>query len=169
LAYAAYKQPGIVHRDIKPENILLERDGTAQLGDFGLAKLVRDLGVPLRYGTSPDTRHLSLVSIGEAVGTPRYMAPEQWRTSMVDARVDVYALGCVLFEMLAGHPPFPSNRLDRLRAEHMRAPIPNLPHRLNLPGSVQALLVRCLAKDPANRFASAAELQDALCDLFREL
>ena len=142
---------GIVHRDIKPENVLLV-GGHAVVCDFGIARA-------LTLAASD-----SLTATGVSLGTPSYMAPEQVvAASDVDGRADVYALGCVLYEMLAGDPPFTGNNAQRIMAQHATSPAPSV--RLARPGiadAVDRLLDRALQKSPADRFASAREMRDAL-------
>ncbi|MFD9592968.1 serine/threonine-protein kinase [Kitasatospora sp. NPDC059973] len=134
---------GIVHRDIKPANLVLLPDGTLKVCDFGLAGYVRaDSGL---------TRE------GSVMGTPEYMAPEQWRSPRVDGRADLYALGCVLFALLTGRPPFPARGgLWTLMVQHLQTPAPRLaPLRPEVPDELDELVAELLAKDPADRPADA--------------
>ncbi|MGH7534569.1 MAG: serine/threonine-protein kinase, partial [Gemmatimonadales bacterium] len=149
LAYAHGQ--GIVHRDIKPENILLEA-GHAVVSDFGVARAV---------GVASGDR---LTSAGVALGTPMYMSPEQAAgDAMVDGRTDLYALGCVLYEMLAGQPPFTGPTVESVVHQHLAAPPPPVTAiRPSVPASVSAALTRALAKEPADRFATASEFAAAL-------
>jgi tetratricopeptide (TPR) repeat protein len=149
LAYA--HTHGIVHRDIKPENILLE-SGHAVVSDFGVARAI---------GAAAGDR---LTSAGVALGTPAYMSPEQAAgESIVDARTDLYALGCTLYEMLAGQPPFTGPTAESVVHQHIvAAPTPVTAIRPSVPASVAAALDRALAKEPADRFATAAEFTAAL-------
>ena len=146
-ALSAAHDRGIVHRDIKPENILLE--GThAQVADFGVAKALVAAGI----GGS------TLTTIGLALGTPAYMAPEQ---AMADPstnhRADLYAVGAVLYEMLVGAPPFSGNAQSVIAA-HLAAPVPQLAdRRRDVPPAVTILVTRLLAKSPAERPQTAAE------------
>src|SRR5690242_16449432 len=149
LSYAHAR--GVVHRDIKPENILLE-SGHAVVADFGIAKAVRAAGAD------------SLTGTGATVGTPAYMSPEQAAGDQdLDGRSDLYALGCVLYEMLAGQPPFTGPTVESIARQHLiaePAPITNL--RPAVPASVVAALQRALAKNPADRFNPVAQFADAL-------
>jgi len=148
---------GIVHRDLKPENIFLVRDPEvaggerAKVLDFGIAKLVGE-NTGMRTHTSA------------VMGTPTYMSPEQCRgAGQVDQRSDVYALGCVLFHLLVGRPPFHAAGGGEIIAMHLREapPVPSS-LRPDIPREVDQLILHCLQKDPAHRFASGAELAIAL-------
>jgi serine/threonine-protein kinase len=149
LAYA--HEQGIVHRDIKPENILLAR-GQALVADFGIAHAISAAGTE------------RLTEAGLAIGTAAYMSPEQgaadWR---VDGRSDIYSVGCVLYEMLAGQPPFTGASAQAILARHTLDPVPSLRTvRPTVPEVVERAITRALAKVPADRFATAAEFADAL-------
>ena len=149
LSYA--HQRGIVHRDIKPENILLEGDH-AFVADFGVARAIE---------TAASER---LTETGLAVGTAVYMSPEQaGGTSHVDGRSDIYSLGCVLFEMLAGEPPFSGGTPQAVIAKHMQAPVPDLRVvRSTVSSDQQRIVETALAKVPADRFATAERFAEAL-------
>jgi len=142
---------GIVHRDVKPENILLDA-GHAVLTDFGIARAVREVG---------DDR---LTHTGVSIGTPAYMSPEQAAgDEEVDRRSDLYSLGCVLYELLAGQPPFTGPTAEAVSRQHLiaePAPITNL--RPAVPRGVVEALTRALAKNPADRFDTAAGFAEAL-------
>ena len=146
----AHRQ-GVVHRDIKPENILLA-DGGAVLADFGIARAV-DLAGGER-----------LTETGLALGTPVYMSPEQGAGSThVDGRTDIYALGCVLYEMLAGQPPFSGPTAQSILARHAIDPVPSLRTvRRTVPHALAQVVTRALAKVPADRFPSARDFSLAL-------
>jgi serine/threonine-protein kinase len=160
-ALAGAGRQGIVHRDVKPENILLgypSRDLGAMgghchalLADFGVAKLVAD-------------DDAALTSTGLALGTPAYMSPEQAAGDpAVDARTDVYALGCVLYEMLVGEPPYTGPTAQVIAARRLMDPVPSVRGlRDAVPPTVEAALRRALAKIPADRFSGAAEFARAL-------
>ena len=161
-ALAAAHDRGIVHRDLKPENLYLVPDAEAQAGervkilDFGICKLTGDE---------------RLTQSGTTLGTPVYMSPEQCRgTGEIDARSDVYALGCVLFHMLTGRPPFECEGAGEYIVAHLQqtAPVassiaPGL-HPL-----IDVLLVRCLAKEPGERFQSMKELQEAIGEVMSKI
>ena len=142
---------GVIHRDIKPENILLER-GHAVVADFGIARAVSTAGGE------------RLTQTGMAVGTVPYMSPEQASGGEeLDGRSDLYALGCVLYEMLAGRPPFTGPTAESVARQHLLAtPAPITQLRQAVPARVSAALERALAKAPADRFATPAALIAAL-------
>jgi formylglycine-generating enzyme required for sulfatase activity/dienelactone hydrolase len=153
LAYA--HQHGIVHRDIKPENILLAED-IPLVADFGIARAVG-------AADSQALTQASLTETGFAVGTPLYMAPEQARGGNVDARADIYSLGCMLYEMLAGKPPFTGPTGAALVQQHLTAratPVNKI--RKDLPASVATAIAKAMAKDPEERFASVTEFEEAV-------
>ncbi len=145
---------GVVHRDLKPENVFLhERQGriVPKIVDFGIGKL---------HAGGEDVR---LTATGQIVGTPLYMAPEQSRSSaLVDHRSDIYAMGVMLFELCTGRVPFEAQGVYEIVVKHVtEAPPDPRSLRPDLPEPVAALLLRCLAKDPEDRFQSAAELAAA--------
>jgi len=142
---------GFVHRDVKPENVLLA-DGHAVLADFGIARAICQAG----------GEHVT--EVGLAIGTPEYMSPEQAAGDReLDGRCDVYALACVIYEMLAGEPPFSGGSARAIVAKHLSEPPPPLrARRPDAPAAVEQALARALAKDPADRFASVAEFATAL-------
>ena len=139
----------IVHRDIKPENILIH-EGQATVTDFGIA-------LALDRSRERRTQH------GRSLGTPEFMSPEQfWDTANIDHRSDLYSLGCVFFEMLAGEPPYRGNH-NELATKHLSAPIPHICNiRPDLPELIDAALCRVLAKNRADRFDSAPSFVEAL-------
>ncbi len=142
---------GIIHRDIKPENILFEA-GHAVVADFGLARAISEAGGD------------KLTETGLAVGTPEYMSPEQGSgTGQVDARTDVYSLGCALYEMLAGNPPYVGATPLAILARRAVEPVPSLRVvRETVPAAVEAAVAKALAKVPADRFGTAREFTEAL-------
>jgi len=150
--HAAHEE-GVVHRDVKPENILIARSGHALLADFGIAR-----------GTPGAARPETMTQLGMAIGTVAYMSPEQAMGEReIDARSDVYALGCVLFEMLTGSPPFTGATAMSVVAKHLSAPPPDLRTlRPEVPPAIAHVLSRALAKEPGHRPASARALAQAL-------
>ena len=150
LAYAHAR--GVVHRDIKPENILLEGDH-AVVADFGIAKAVAAAG-----------HHTSLTRSGMAIGTPAYMSPEQAAGDTdIDGRSDLYSLACVVYESLAGQPPFTGVTTESLVRQHMVAPPPPVTQfRPAVPAAVSDALMRALAKSPADRFNPVGQFSSAL-------
>ena len=148
LAYAHAR--GIVHRDIKPANILLTH-GHAVVADFGIAHIAES------------NRDGKLTDSGFAVGTVAYMSPEQASGGAVDGRSDIYGLGCVLYEMLAGQPPFSGANPQAVIARHMVDPPPPLRGvRPSVSPALEAVVCKAIAKAPADRFTNAAEFRDAL-------
>ncbi|MEU6096213.1 protein kinase [Streptomyces sp. NPDC047079] len=144
----------VVHRDLKPANVMLTGGGTVKVLDFGMGRIVDD----------PDEARLT--STGVSVGTARYMAPEQFEGRQVSQAADLYALGCVLYEMLVGVPPFVSESPFDLARKHLEAePTPLGVIRGDIPAELIRLVGRLLAKDPADRPASAADVRDALSPL----
>jgi serine/threonine protein kinase/tetratricopeptide (TPR) repeat protein len=148
----AHRQ-GVVHRDIKPENIML-LEGQPVVADFGIARAL----------TAADTSGQSLTGAGFAVGTPVYMSPEQAGTAgPVDGRSDQYSLACVLFEMLAGRPPFQGANILATLARHATEPAPRIRSEVpEVPPSVEQALLRALAKDPGQRFPTIGDFGRAL-------
>jgi eukaryotic-like serine/threonine-protein kinase len=156
-AVAAAHEAGIIHRDLKPDNVFLEQHDDApsrpRVLDFGLAKV----------DDSIDGGNLAkLTQSGVPLGTPVYMAPEQWWCKPTDGRTDQYALGVVLFEMLAGRPPFASNQYVELLQQHLHEAPPSLASLgVEVPPRVERFVERSLAKDPADRFESMRAWMEA--------
>jgi ligand-binding sensor domain-containing protein/tRNA A-37 threonylcarbamoyl transferase component Bud32 len=154
LAYA--HRQGVIHRDVKPGNVLISSDGDALLTDFGIAKIYED--------------NLQLTSEGALVGTPAYMAPEQIQGKPVDARTDIYALGVVLYQALTGEVPFVAETPLAVALMHVHNPL-RPPRELNphIPDSLERVMLRAMAKDPADRFQTADEMAAALRSALAEL
>jgi serine/threonine-protein kinase len=148
---------GIVHRDLKPQNLFLTRrpDGTAlvKVLDFGISKIV-----------GPDAQSLSMTASSAMMGSPLYMAPEQIRSSKsVDARADIYSLGVILYQLLTGRLPIVAETLGELFEHVFMKTIPPLrTHAPDITPELEAVVMRCLEKEPENRFASAKDLAAAL-------
>jgi eukaryotic-like serine/threonine-protein kinase len=149
-ALAMTHAQGVVHRDIKPANILLNTTGTVKVCDFGIARLAH------QQQTDLTTPHM-------AIGTSAYMAPEQISGTAVDARADLYALGCVMYAMLTAHPPFTGDNPLAVLWQHQHQFAPAVASlRPDTPGDLDALIVRLLAKNPSDRPATATEVRDQL-------
>jgi len=146
---------GIIHRDIKPANIMLTKKNQAVLTDFGIAQIM---------GTKQVT------AIGAMMGTLNYMAPEQGLEGHCDVRSDIYSLGIVLYEMLTGYTPFDADTPLAILMKHLNDPLP-LPSQLdpNLPPSFEDIVLKALAKDPADRYQSAAEMLAVIQNMIKDL
>ncbi len=151
-ALAYTHQQGIVHRDLKPANIMRLDDGTVKICDFGIARLGADIDL-----TS------GLTGTGIAMGTPHYMSPEQIGGDEVDHRSDLYSLGCVLYELSTGAPPFDLDDTWAVLVGHRDTePLPPREHRAELPGFLDRVVLDLLSKDPGQRPYDAGELSARL-------
>jgi serine/threonine protein kinase len=158
-AVAAAHDLGIVHRDLKPENVIRTASGAVKILDFGLARTM-----------APGIGDLAttLTTTGTLVGTPAYMAPEQIRGAPVDARADVFALGVILYEVTSGRHPFGSGPVGEILHQVLTQHPPSLA-AFGMPGDLEAVISRCLEKEPARRYANARELATDLEVISRAL
>ena len=153
-ALAFAHRNGVIHRDIKADNILLDEEGNAYLGDFGIA---------LKVGTE------SSIAQGDIVGTPAYLAPEQIRGGDVGPQSDVYAFGIMLYEMLTGNRPFTELTLATLVYKHLNEPLPMIdPEELSLPSAFNSIIQRATAKDPADRYPDAWSLVQEFREILQQ-
>ncbi|HEY4630673.1 MAG TPA: Stk1 family PASTA domain-containing Ser/Thr kinase [Blastococcus sp.] len=145
---------GIVHRDVKPGNVMITPQGAVKVMDFGIARAVSDSAA-------------TMTSTAAVIGTAQYLSPEQARGESVDARSDVYSLGCLLYELVTGAPPFTGDSPVAVAYQHVRED-PKLPSSINpvIPAELDAILLKAISKNPANRYQSAAEMRN---DLLRAL
>jgi len=145
---------GIVHRDVKPGNVMITPQGTVKVMDFGIARAVSDSAA-------------TMTSTAAVIGTAQYLSPEQARGESVDARSDVYSMGCLLYELVTGAPPFSGDSPVAVAYQHVRED-PRLPSSINpeVPPELDAILLKAMSKNPANRYQSAAEMRN---DLLRAL
>jgi len=144
----AIHKVGIVHRDLKPANVMFREDGSLALADFGVSKHISE--------------GCELTVAGTVIGTPHYLSPEQAEGLPADQRSDLYALGVILYEMLTGKKPYHGDTVSALIFQHLHAPIPKLSEDY---AELQPVLAKLMAKNPDDRFNSAAELLNALTDM----
>jgi serine/threonine-protein kinase len=143
-------QHGIIHRDVKPANIMMSKAGAVKVMDFGIARALHDGGV-------------SVTQTAAVIGTAQYLSPEQARGETVDARSDVYSLGCVLYEVLTGEPPFVGDSPVAVAYQHVREdPVPPSERHPDISPELDAVVLKALAKNPDNRYQSAAEMRTDL-------
>ena len=143
-------QHGIIHRDVKPANIMMSKSGAVKVMDFGIARALHDGGV-------------SVTATAAVIGTAQYLSPEQARGETVDARSDVYSLGCVLYEVLTGEPPFVGDSPVAVAYQHVREdPVPPSERNPALTPELDAVVLKALAKNPDNRYQSAADMRTDL-------
>lgn len=165
---ATMKIPNLVHCDLKPENVLVGRDGIARVTDFGLAKafigLNEDPNLKMLENSKHSPYHIELTYKGLA-GTPLYMAPEQWANESLDIRSDIYAFGCIVYEMLVGKYAVVGSRLYELERAHRTGHLRALPTELH--AEVRSLVQRCLAVDKANRYSDWEDVESALINTYR--
>jgi serine/threonine protein kinase len=145
LALEVAHNAGLVHRDVKPANVLLTPDGRAKLTDFGLVRRLDDLA----QGSAP------------LAGTPTFMAPELFRGTPASPQSDIYALGVLLFHTLSGRLPFIADNIHQIIQLHQHQPIPDISELVIVPDALAAIVKRCLAKSPSDRYLNARELADS--------
>ncbi|HNB25241.1 MAG TPA: serine/threonine-protein kinase, partial [Candidatus Melainabacteria bacterium] len=146
---------GVVHRDLKPRNLMLSKDGNdfVKVLDFGLAK-----ALSLSIGST-------ITSTGALIGTPQYMSPEQCKGVACDEAADIYALGCIIYEMLTGYPPFNSTEFVSLIRKHEREQPELVSKKMNasdLPRNIDAVVLKALEKEPEKRYRSMSQFSEAL-------
>lgn len=158
LAHAHGKN--VLHRDLKPSNVMLTTTGSqfdfVKLVDFGIAKMLPE---------NDNDRAAELTRTGEIFGSPQYMSPEQCTSAALDARSDIYSMGCLLYEVIAGAPPFKSDNVMEILFAQMNESPPGFKQvntNLEIPQNLQLIIYRCLAKDPEERYQSASELAQEL-------
>lgn len=141
---------GIIHRDVKPANVMINRAGSVKVMDFGIARAIAD-------GASTMTQTAAVI------GTAQYLSPEQARGEQVDARSDVYAAGCVLYELLTGEPPFTGDSPVAVAYQHVREdPRPPSTVYADVPTSLDSIVLKAMSKNPANRYQSAGDMRSDL-------
>ena len=145
---------GIIHRDVKPANVMITRGGAVKVMDFGIARALAD--------------GQNMTQTAAVIGTAQYLSPEQARGEAVDARSDVYAAGCVLFELLTGEPPFSGDSPVAVAYQHVREDVRH-PSEVNpdVPPELDAVVLKAMSKNPANRYQSAAEMRSDLVRVLR--
>jgi len=167
LQHAQQKSPGIVHRDLKPDNVLVNQSRQAKITDFGLATVAQTSSLEIA-AAADETAVGQSRYVGNIVGTPAYMPPEQWRgenVKLLDFRTDLYAVGCILYELLTGQRPYEGLTVSELRAQHLGAPLPVLDG--NFPSAIQSILDGCLAKSREDRFGRLDLLLEALKAIYK--
>src|ERR1700686_4302553 len=151
LGLGAAHRRGIVHRDVKPQNVLVGRDGSIKLTDFGIASVYKDINAE------------RLTTTGMTLGTVQYYAPEQAKGEIVSRAADVYALGIVMYEMLTGRPPFDGDPPVAVAMQHIQdAPVPPSQYNPGIPQTLEEIILRCLEKVPEKRFRNGSQLARAL-------
>ncbi len=167
-ALAAAHKAGIAHRDIKPENVMVRRDGLVKVLDFGLAKLTEV--APTVVGSQSSMLTGNSTEAGIVMGTPRYMSPEQARGEKADARTDVFSLGVMMYEMIAGHAPFAGATTSEIIASVLRdSPPPLAETAPETPPGLERIIGQALRKDRTERYQTAQDLLDDLNQLKEQL
>ncbi|HEX5887724.1 MAG TPA: protein kinase [Pyrinomonadaceae bacterium] len=169
-ALSATHAVGIIHRDIKPDNIMLRPDGIVKVLDFGLAKLSRERPQTTHTDSLAPTQNMINTAVGVVMGTAHYMSPEQARGFEVDARTDIWSLGCVLYEIIAGRQPFSgSTALDIMSGIVQNEPEPLSEHLPDGPRELERIVSRALRKDREERYQTIKDFLIDLKDLKRQL
>lgn len=169
-ALSATHAVGIIHRDIKPDNVMLRRDGIVKVLDFGLAKLSRERPQTTQTDSLAPTQNMINTAVGVVMGTAHYMSPEQARGFEVDARTDIWSLGCVLYEIIAGRQPFSgSTALDIMSGIVQSEPDPLSEHLPDGPRELERIVSRALRKDREERYQTIKDFLIDLKDLKRQL
>jgi serine/threonine protein kinase/Tfp pilus assembly protein PilF len=169
-ALGATHTVGIIHRDIKPDNIMLRHDGIVKVLDFGLAKLTPERQSLNETDSMAPTQHFFKTEVGVVMGTAQYMSPEQARGLEVDPRTDIWSLGCVLYEMIAGHQPFhAATTVDVMSGILSREPESLLPYLPEGPSEYDRIVSRALRKDRDERYQTVKDLLIDLKDLQRAM
>lgn len=151
-------EQGVVHRDVKPSNILIDKLGEPLLTDFGIAKIIEGAGAT------------QLTSDGNILGTPAYMSPEQAKGTNIDRRSDIYALGVILYELLTGRPPYQAETPLAIVLMHLNEPLPPLRQiNPNIAEPLEWVVLKAMAKEPSQRYQTAAELAQALQGALKEI
>ncbi|HEX4257971.1 MAG TPA: Stk1 family PASTA domain-containing Ser/Thr kinase, partial [Streptosporangiaceae bacterium] len=140
-------ESGIVHRDIKPGNVMVTRNGDIKVMDFGIARAMSD-------------NQATMTQTAQVIGTAQYLSPEQARGERVDARSDLYSTGCLMYELLTGRPPFTGDSPVAIAYQHVREnPVPPTVVDPDIPAWADAIVLKAMAKDPADRYQSAGEMR----------